>query len=125
METLPDATPVKSLEEWADMLQPVHNFLGSSIRPKLPGLAILNVTQMTSQRKDGHLSVYLSPSGPVPLHRQDCSHWCLPGVPDTWNELVCAVFKNEDGPECFSRYFKNIEHTMTKILDVGYPMLAQ
>ncbi|KAM3273750.1 hypothetical protein ACQJBY_043134 [Aegilops geniculata] len=92
LETLPDATPVKSLEEWADMLQPVHNFLGSSIRPKLPGLAILNVTQMTAQRKDGHLSVYLSPSGPVPLHRQDCSHWCLPGVPDTWNELLHAVF---------------------------------
>ncbi|KAF7057969.1 hypothetical protein CFC21_065118 [Triticum aestivum] len=92
LETLPDATPVKSLEQWADMLQPVHNFLGSSIRPKLPGLAILNVTQMTSQRKDGHLSVYLSPSGPVPLHRQDCSHWCLPGVPDTWNELLYAVF---------------------------------
>ncbi|XP_020150501.1 protein trichome birefringence-like 11 [Aegilops tauschii subsp. strangulata] len=92
LETLPDATPVKSLEEWADMLQPVHNFLGSSIRPKLPGLAILNVTQMTAQRKDGHLSVYLSPSGPVPLHRQDCSHWCLPGVPDTWNELLYAVF---------------------------------
>ena len=74
------------------MLQPVHNFLGSSIRPKLPGLAILNVTQMTAQRKDGHLSVYLRPSGPVPLHRQDCSHWCLPGVPDTWNELLYAVF---------------------------------
>ncbi|VAI29796.1 unnamed protein product [Triticum turgidum subsp. durum] len=92
LETLPDATPVKSLEQWADMLQPVHNFLGSSIRPKLPGLAILNVTQMTAQRKDGHLSVYLSPSGPVPLHRQDCSHWCLPGVPDTWNELLYAVF---------------------------------
>ncbi|PPD70897.1 hypothetical protein GOBAR_DD32223 [Gossypium barbadense] len=21
---------------------------------------------------------------------QDCSHWCLPGVPDTWNELLYA-----------------------------------
>ncbi|KAG8480770.1 hypothetical protein CXB51_025448 [Gossypium anomalum] len=23
-----------------------------------------------------------------PTRIQDCSHWCLPGVPDTWNELV-------------------------------------
>ncbi|KAM0841488.1 hypothetical protein ACQ4PT_058985 [Festuca glaucescens] len=92
LETLPDATPFKSLEEWADQLQPVHNILGSSIRPKLPGLAILNVTQMTAQRKDGHLSVYISPSGPVPRNKQDCSHWCLPGVPDTWNELLYAIF---------------------------------
>ncbi|KAK1628827.1 hypothetical protein QYE76_003142 [Lolium multiflorum] len=92
LETLPDATPFKSLEEWADQLQPVHNILGSSIRPKLPGLAILNVTQMTAQRKDGHLSVYISPSGPVPRNKQDCSHWCLPGVPDNWNELLYAVF---------------------------------
>ena len=92
METLPDATPFKSLEQWADKLEPVHNVLGSSTRPKLPGLTILNVTQMTAQRKDGHLSVYISPSGPVPLRRQDCSHWCLPGVPDTWNELVYAIF---------------------------------
>ncbi|RDX57837.1 Protein trichome birefringence-like 10, partial [Mucuna pruriens] len=55
---------------------------------------ILNVTQMTAQRKDGHSSIYyLGPNvGPAPLHRQDCSHWCLPGVPDTWNELLYALF---------------------------------
>ncbi|KAJ4967879.1 hypothetical protein NE237_014580 [Protea cynaroides] len=58
------------------------------------GLDVLNVTHMTSQRKDGHLSLYyLGPkAGPAPLHRQDCSHWCLPGVPDVWNELLYALF---------------------------------
>ncbi|RZB82037.1 protein trichome birefringence-like 11 [Glycine soja] len=57
-------------------------------------LKILNVTQMTAQRKDGHPSIYyLGPNaGPAPPHRQDCSHWCLPGVPDTWNELLYALF---------------------------------
>ncbi|KAG8093577.1 hypothetical protein GUJ93_ZPchr0012g19758 [Zizania palustris] len=89
LETLPDLTPVKSLEPWADKLKPI---LGNTITPKLLGMDILNVTQMTVQRKDGHLSLYLSPSGPVPLHKQDCSHWCLPGVPDTWNELLYALF---------------------------------
>lgn len=55
---------------------------------------VLNVTHMTARRKDGHASLYyLGPDiGPAPIHRQDCSHWCLPGVPDAWNELLYAVF---------------------------------
>jgi hypothetical protein len=52
---------------------------------------VLNVTKMTSQRKDGHLSkYYLGPN--ATSNRQDCSHWCLPGVPDAWNELLYALF---------------------------------
>ncbi|KAF2906655.1 protein trichome birefringence-like 11 [Oryza sativa Japonica Group] len=92
LETLPDVTPIKSLEPWADLLEPINHVLGNSITTKLVGLDILNVTQMTALRKDGHLSVYLSPSGPASHHRQDCSHWCLPGVPDAWNELLYALF---------------------------------
>ncbi|XP_044501701.1 protein trichome birefringence-like 11 [Mangifera indica] len=57
-------------------------------------LDLLNVTSMTSRRKDGHASLYYlgRETGPAPLHRQDCSHWCLPGVPDSWNELLYALF---------------------------------
>jgi hypothetical protein len=22
---------------------------------------------------------------------QDCSHWCLPGIPDSWNELLYST----------------------------------
>lgn len=53
-------------------------------------VTILNVTKITGLRIDGHPSVYgirrtaTSSSNRV----QDCSHWCLPGVPDTWNELL-------------------------------------
>ncbi|KAK4792773.1 hypothetical protein SAY86_023208 [Trapa natans] len=56
-------------------------------------LQVLNITGMSSRRKDGHPSLYyLGPKvGPAPLHRQDCSHWCLPGVPDSWNELLYAM----------------------------------
>ncbi|KAJ1405609.1 PMR5 N-terminal domain [Sesbania bispinosa] len=55
---------------------------------------VLNVTQMTSQRRDGHSSIYYLGRivGPATPRRQDCSHWCLPGVPDTWNELLYAMF---------------------------------
>lgn len=100
-ETLPDMTPFISLEQWADMLKPVNDVLGSHHRPKLPGLDILNVTRMTAQRKDGHLSVFRSPlsSRQALINKtseikevEDCSHWCLPGVPDVWNDLLYTLF---------------------------------
>lgn len=51
-------------------------------------VVLLNVTHSTNFRKDGHPSVY----GKVGKKgKQDCSHWCLPGVPDAWNELIYAT----------------------------------
>ncbi|CAN8298354.1 unnamed protein product [Cochlearia groenlandica] len=47
----------------------------------------LNITYLTEFRKDGHPSRYRESTLDVP---QDCSHWCLPGVPDTWNEILYA-----------------------------------
>ncbi|KAK4406930.1 protein trichome birefringence-like 6 [Sesamum angolense] len=37
-------------------------------------------------RPDAHPSIYGRKS--VNPGVEDCSHWCLPGVPDTWNELL-------------------------------------
>ncbi|XP_047957275.1 protein trichome birefringence-like 8 [Salvia hispanica] len=50
---------------------------------------ILNITYMTELRKDGHPSSNREPGTPASAP-QDCSHWCLPGVPDTWNQLLYA-----------------------------------
>lgn len=55
----------------------------------------LNITRMTDYRKDAHPSIYRKQNlneeeRRSPLRYQDCSHWCLPGVPDTWNELIYA-----------------------------------
>ncbi|KVH93568.1 PC-Esterase [Cynara cardunculus var. scolymus] len=61
---------------------------------------ILYTTSMSSRRKDGHPSLYyLGPKlSPAAAHRQDCSHWCLPGVPDAWNEILYALMlKNAPG----------------------------
>ncbi|KAG9144150.1 hypothetical protein Leryth_013799 [Lithospermum erythrorhizon] len=64
---------------------------------QLHRIELLNVTALTSQRKDGHMSIYyLGPKHVASLRRQDCSHWCLPGVPDVWNELLYAVFAKRD-----------------------------
>lgn len=54
---------------------------------------LLNVTKLTNFRKDGHPSIYgknTTAGKKVSTRRQDCSHWCVPGVPDTWNELIYA-----------------------------------
>ncbi|KAK1395205.1 protein trichome birefringence-like 10 [Heracleum sosnowskyi] len=56
---------------------------------------VLYITNMTSRRKDGHSSIYQS-NPPAALNRQDCSHWCLPGVPDAWNELLYALFMKRE-----------------------------
>ncbi|KAK6941937.1 PC-Esterase [Dillenia turbinata] len=55
----------------------------------------MNVTRMTDYRKDGHPSIYRKQKlsdeeRRSPSRFQDCSHWCLPGVPDAWNELLYA-----------------------------------
>ncbi|XP_052155183.1 protein trichome berefringence-like 7 [Oryza glaberrima] len=46
-------------------------------------VTLLNVTLMGAFRSDAHVGTWSYP--PTVL---DCSHWCLPGVPDAWNELV-------------------------------------
>lgn len=86
-------------ESWPDLnfrvlnSEPMTNRIMSDVIQSLhdrKNIQLLNITYLTQMRKDGHSSVYyLGPGrGPASLHRQDCSHWCLPGVPDTWNQLV-------------------------------------
>ncbi|KAK6941948.1 PC-Esterase [Dillenia turbinata] len=58
-------------------------------------VSYMNVTRMTDYRKDGHPSIYRKQKlsdeeRQSPSRFQDCSHWCLPGVPDAWNELLYA-----------------------------------
>ncbi|KAM7250367.1 hypothetical protein ACFE04_022250 [Oxalis oulophora] len=53
----------------------------------------MNISRLTDFRKDGHPSIYRKKYDTeeekiAAVRSQDCSHWCLPGVPDTWNELL-------------------------------------
>lgn len=47
----------------------------------------LNITYMTGLRRDGHPSRHREPGTPFGAP-EDCSHWCLPGVPDAWNQVM-------------------------------------
>ncbi|KAI3783477.1 hypothetical protein L1987_42560 [Smallanthus sonchifolius] len=56
----------------------------------------LNITTISEYRKDAHTSIYTIRQGKVLTNEQkgdpaiyaDCIHWCLPGLPDTWNEFL-------------------------------------
>lgn len=66
-------------------------------------VTLLNITQLSEFRKDAHTSIYGEHKGKLltkeqrsdPKNFADCIHWCLPGVPDTWNEILYAyLLKN-------------------------------
>lgn len=66
-------------------------------------VTLLNITQLSEYRKDAHTSVYGERKGKLLTKEQranpksfaDCIHWCLPGVPDSWNEILYAyMLKN-------------------------------
>ncbi|XP_023544560.1 protein trichome birefringence-like 38 [Cucurbita pepo subsp. pepo] len=48
---------------------------------------LLDITTLSQLRKDSHPSIYSGEHAGT-----DCSHWCLPGLPDTWNQLLYAAF---------------------------------
>lgn len=56
---------------------------------KLP-VQVLNITRLSDFRKDAHPATYGHARDHV-VQYQDCSHWCLPGLPDTWNELLYSA----------------------------------
>ncbi|KAH7544051.1 hypothetical protein JRO89_XS15G0095400 [Xanthoceras sorbifolium] len=61
-------------------------------------VTFLNITQLSEYRKDAHTTIYGERKGKLltkeqrsdPKNFADCIHWCLPGVPDTWNEILYA-----------------------------------
>ncbi|KAF2284412.1 hypothetical protein GH714_021597 [Hevea brasiliensis] len=46
-------------------------------------VTILHITAMSAFRSDAHVGKWNDN-----LSIADCSHWCLPGVPDMWNEIL-------------------------------------
>ncbi|XP_044488186.1 protein trichome birefringence-like 38 [Mangifera indica] len=46
---------------------------------------LLNITTLSQLRKDAHPSSYNAFKG------MDCTHWCIAGLPDTWNQLLYAA----------------------------------
>ncbi|XP_074295557.1 protein trichome berefringence-like 7 isoform X2 [Silene latifolia] len=68
-----------------------NSVLNMVMNMKTP-VTVLRITSMTASRSDAHVGNW-SDRKVVP----DCSHWCLPGVPDIWNEILLSyLFPNKD-----------------------------
>lgn len=65
-----------------------------NVLAKIRGVPVhfLDVTNLSLLRKDGHPSIYGLDG------RLDCSHWCLAGVPDTWNVILYNMLVKEQPP---------------------------
>ncbi|KAK7328767.1 hypothetical protein VNO77_22886 [Canavalia gladiata] len=48
---------------------------------------LLDITALSQLRDEAHISHF---SITAKAGVQDCLHWCLPGIPDTWNEILFA-----------------------------------
>ncbi|PWA84126.1 PC-Esterase [Artemisia annua] len=63
------------------VLPPALAVLKSSLKTIKKPVTLLDITDLSLLWKDGHPSDY-------GLGAVDCNHWCLVGVPDTWNVLL-------------------------------------
>ncbi|KAL0379832.1 UNVERIFIED_CONTAM: protein trichome birefringence-like 37 [Sesamum angustifolium] len=63
---------------------------------------LLDITTLSQLRKDGHPGTHNGYKG------MDCTHWCVAGVPDTWNHLLYTQLLQQnqtgDSPDA-SNYF--------------------
>lgn len=67
----------------------------------------LNITRLSEFRKDAHTSVHTIRQGKMLTPEQqadpntyaDCIHWCLPGLPDTWNEFLYSRIISRSWPK--------------------------
>lgn len=69
----------------------------SDLRTRGLNVEMINITQLSEYRKEAHPSIYRKQWEPLkpeqasnPSSYADCIHWCLPGLPDVWNELLYA-----------------------------------
>ncbi|KAJ7959638.1 Protein ESKIMO 1-like [Quillaja saponaria] len=94
METTPVINISAPLEVGTDRrLLVIANNVTQSM--KVP-VYFVNITTLSEYRKDAHTSVYTIRQGKMLTPEQqadpntyaDCIHWCLPGLPDTWNEFL-------------------------------------
>lgn len=71
---------------------PISDAVKKVVKNMTLPVSVLHVTAMGAYRSDAHVGTW-SDNPSVP----DCSHWCLPGVPDTWNEILFShlLSKNE------------------------------
>lgn len=91
-----ETTMIKDPTYWgSDARKSIMQVIGQVFSKTKVPITFLNITQLSSYRKDAHTSIYKKQWSPLtpeqlanPVSYADCVHWCLPGLQDTWNELL-------------------------------------
>lgn len=91
-----ETTPIEDLNYWgSDSRRSIMQVIGEVFAKSTVPITFLNITQLSSYRKDAHTSIYKKQWSPLtpeqlanPASYADCVHWCLPGLQDTWNEIL-------------------------------------
>ncbi|KAL5863039.1 hypothetical protein ACOSQ3_000553 [Xanthoceras sorbifolium] len=80
----------RPLNETSSFIYPEKNVIAEEVIKQMKThVTLLNITSLSECRIEGHPSRYgRKPDKQFSSSGEDCSHWCLPGVPDTWNELL-------------------------------------
>ncbi|CAH8262203.1 unnamed protein product [Arabidopsis lyrata] len=68
----------------------VNQHLYSSLKSR-SAFHVLDITRMSEYRADAH------PATAGGKNHDDCMHWCLPGITDTWNDLFIATLHTIKG----------------------------
>ncbi|KAE9591986.1 hypothetical protein Lal_00038336 [Lupinus albus] len=94
-----ETEPVRKNKHWGSGSDKrIMSIVAKVVKKMKVEVTFINITQMSEYRIDGHSSVYTENGGKLlteeertlPLNA-DCIHWCLPGVPDTWNQLFFSM----------------------------------
>nr|GFA43387.1 protein trichome birefringence-like 12 [Tanacetum cinerariifolium] len=60
-------------------------------------IELLDLTHLSEFRADAHPATWLGKKDAVSVWGQDCMHWCLPGVPDTWVNILWQLIRYKLG----------------------------
>lgn len=93
-----ETTLINNATYWgSDSRQSIMEVIGDVFSKSKFPITFLNITQLSNYRKDAHTSIYKKQWSPLtpqqlanPVSYADCVHWCMPGLQDTWNELLFA-----------------------------------
>ncbi|KAG0463640.1 hypothetical protein HPP92_019200 [Vanilla planifolia] len=92
-----ETTPITDSNYWGSSSKGIMRVIGEVFDRSNAPITLINITQLSEYRKDAHTSIYKKQWSPLtpqqlanPKSYADCVHWCLPGLQDTWNELLYA-----------------------------------
>lgn len=88
-----ETQPILDESDAASFPKSLTEIIEGTIKAMKNPVRYLNITNLSQYRRDAHPSIYSRKEEERQQRKEfhpDCSHWCLPGLPDTWNGLLYA-----------------------------------